>query len=113
MVWTKQKELCTERAPKIPCSSDSPLVFTFFFSLKKFGMGPVIQGGLTQTGTEISHRKCLLEERESMTVHTRSDFRASQYFCCRIKREREKTCWIDFATITEQGRAQRQPPSAP
>ena len=53
MVWTKQKELCTGRAQKIPFLSDSTLIFTFFFSLTESGMGPAIQRGLTKTGTEV------------------------------------------------------------
>jgi hypothetical protein len=39
-------------------------------------------------------------ETESTNVHTCSKFRASQYLCCRIKRQWK--CWTDYAAITEQ-----------
>lgn len=43
--------------------------------------------------------------RESMTVHTCSEFRASQYFCCRIKREMETS--VGEISPASQSRAEQ------
>lgn len=103
MFWAKQKELWTE-------SSKDFLIHrlaSLFHILKEFGMGPAIHGGLWETGTEIKAREVPFGV-ESMIVHTCSEFRASQYFCCRIKRDRKKR-WIDLELLWSRAELRASP----
>lgn len=87
------------------------LLFSDFFFPRGIWQGPSHLRGLTSRNwNQATGSPFWSKERAQLSIP--APRLGLPNICCRIKRGKEKRCWIEFATIWSQSRDQRQP-SAP